>query len=332
MNSYNSLGGYLPLELVDYGSVYHDNAIQLNSGRNCLEVILREKSIRKIFLPYFVCDVVMEPITRLNVQYEFYFLDNNLYPILADTREITHDCSAILYVNYFGLCTTNVQNLTRTYSNCIIDCSQAFFQQHIGGCPTFYSPRKFFGVPDGGQLYLEVEYNEVSLLERDYSVDRMTHLLTRLDSGAERGYKFFQTNERALSQIPVMAMSNLTSRILRSIDFSKHKKMRRKHFEIYHERLGQFNEFSQDLLNSKDTYPMVYPLLNERNSLVREKLLNDKVYTATYWPNVLSALKDSKELLEYNLSSDLLALPVDQNLTTREIGYIIELVLGYYNE
>ena len=33
----NPIGGYFELELNDYGSVYHDKAIAVNSGRNALE-------------------------------------------------------------------------------------------------------------------------------------------------------------------------------------------------------------------------------------------------------------------------------------------------------
>ncbi len=36
MNSRNAIGGYFALELNDFGSVFHDKAIAVNSGRNAL--------------------------------------------------------------------------------------------------------------------------------------------------------------------------------------------------------------------------------------------------------------------------------------------------------
>ena len=36
-----AIGGYFELELNDYGTIFHDNAIALNSARHAFEYILR---------------------------------------------------------------------------------------------------------------------------------------------------------------------------------------------------------------------------------------------------------------------------------------------------
>ena len=53
----SAIGGYFELELDNRGTLYHDDAIALNSGRTSLEYILLHNSYEKVFLPYYTCDV-----------------------------------------------------------------------------------------------------------------------------------------------------------------------------------------------------------------------------------------------------------------------------------
>lgn len=123
-----------------------------------------------------------------------------------------------LYTNYFGFKGTFIQALPQL-SNIIIDNSQAFFSKALPSFDTFYSPRKFFGVPDGGYLFA---YNK-SMLDLEFpqarSYDRFAHLLKRIDLSAEEGYAEFQVNDSKVSDEAIIQMSKLTRRILSSMDY-----------------------------------------------------------------------------------------------------------------
>lgn len=67
-----SIGGYFGLEL-QKKKEYHQNAIRLNTGRNAFEYILRAKNYTKVYLPYYTCDVMLEPINKLNLKYNLNF-------------------------------------------------------------------------------------------------------------------------------------------------------------------------------------------------------------------------------------------------------------------
>lgn len=60
------IGGYFELELPKREE-YHKNVLALNTGRNCLEYILRLRGYKKVFLPYYTCEVILEPFSKLNV-------------------------------------------------------------------------------------------------------------------------------------------------------------------------------------------------------------------------------------------------------------------------
>ena len=68
------IGGYFSLELSQHEE-YHKDAIRLNTGRNCLEYILRAREYKKVYIPYYTCDVVLEPFKKLGIPYEYYHID-----------------------------------------------------------------------------------------------------------------------------------------------------------------------------------------------------------------------------------------------------------------
>jgi len=315
----SAIGGYFELELQDNKSIYHDNAIALNSGRNALEYILRSNNkIIKVFLPYYTCDVLLQPIKRLNLEVAFYRLNEELLPQL----NIIGNNEAIVYVNYFGIMNKKIKKILKKYENLIIDNSQAFFTKPIKNIPTFYSPRKFFGLPDGGFAYTNkiIKNN----LEQDNSLDRITHLLGRIEKGAESFFEVFKENDKKLDNLPLKRMSNLTLRLMKNINFEEVKQRRNKNFALLHNSLKNINELSP-LINIETIMgPMVYPLLCKKGKKLKKLLIKNKIYVATYWPNVYQWV--NKKDWEYYLTDNLIPLPVDQRYGLNEMKKILNIL------
>lgn len=315
-----AIGGYFELEL-PYGNPLHsgENCIELNSGRNCLEYILKAKNYTQIYLPYYTCEAVLEPIDKLKISYEFYDIDDDLEPIF-DYNSI-QDSEVFLYTNYFGIKDDFIKNKLQAISgSLIIDNAQAFFSKPIKNIDTFYSPRKFFGVSDGGILYCNKRLHEN--LEKDESFSRMSHLLKRIDISAENGYKDFGENEACLEHQPIKLMSDLTKRILSGIDYEKIKQQRKSNFEFLHQHLKTANLFKIQL--DTDSVPLVYPFYT-KNTNLKNKLLSDKIYCATYWPNVTEWCDENKN--SYLLSQEITALPIDQRYTEEEMNKILNIIM-----
>ena len=144
------IGGYLGLEL-STKEEYHTCAIKLNSGRNAFRYILEAQNINKIYIPNLICNSIIEPLIELSISYEFYNIDSN-FEINQEIELLKEE--RIFYVNYFGLKSKYLKRLADKYkSNLILDNTQAFFERPLDKIDTIYSPRKFFGVSDGGYLY-----------------------------------------------------------------------------------------------------------------------------------------------------------------------------------
>ncbi|MFO8055376.1 MAG: hypothetical protein R6U19_09485 [Bacteroidales bacterium] len=305
-----SIGGYFELEL-PYEDEYHKNAIHLNTGRNAFEYILRAKGYKKVYLPYYTCNVMLEPIHKLNIKHEFYHIDQTFRPVF-DPGKILHD-EAFVFNNYFGICDKQVKEITGKYKNLIVDNSQAFYSRPISGVDTFYSPRKFFGLPDGAYLYTDTPLNLD--LDQDVSFERCSHLLGRIDTGAEKHYDSFKRNSLALVNQPIKQMSNLTKRLLQSINYENIAQIRKNNFRFLDHALRNKNELT--ITVNEDMVPMVYPFLRSNGNALKKKFIESNIFVATYWPNVLKWCSDSSK--EYHLALNLLNIPVDQRYDSEHI-------------
>ena len=119
-----AIGGYFELELPLYPEL-HAEAIALNSGRFCLEYLLRCRKYNKVYVPYFTCDTAIEPIIKLGMAYEFYHIDK-AYRIIDDIT-LAED-ESLLYTNYWGLQNQYCEKLSAKYGKqLILDYTQEFF-------------------------------------------------------------------------------------------------------------------------------------------------------------------------------------------------------------
>ena len=310
-----SIGGYFELELPQ-GDAYHRKAIALNTGRNCLEYILRVRQYKKVYIPYYTCEVILEPFNKLGIDYSFYHINQSLEIDRPFKIEIDE---ALLYTNYFGLKQHYIASLVGIYGKqLIVDNTQAFFAMPFEGIDTFYSCRKFFGVADGAYLYCDKALDQE--LEQDQSWQRMDYLLKRIDLSPEEGYGDFQVREQKLINQPIMLMSNLTKRIMSSIDYTMVAKKRRDNYKQLQSALGQSNRLKKPL--AYDDVPMVYPYLTDHSNL-HKRLINYNIYIAQFWPNVLKWCTPFD--LGYNLTQCLLPLPIDQRYGKEDMEKILEL-------
>lgn len=315
------IGGYFELELPRSNDIFiHASGVMVNSGRHALEYILSSigRDIRKLFLPYYTCEVIWEPIKRLGIPYEFYHVDI-AFEISDDI--VLAESEYLIANNYYGIKDKYISKLADRYGDqLIVDNAQAWYAPEIPGVNSFYSPRKFFGLPDGGVAFTQFPY-DISL-EKGFSSSRCNHLFRRIDYGASAGYGDFQNNSTALSKEGLTSMSDLTFRMLSSIDFKEAQRIRLDNYRFLSSYLDQSNGIS---LPEMDSFacPMVYPYYTEDTGL-RKRLIENKIFVATYWPNVLVDCPEHS--VEYELTKNVLPLPIDQRYTEDDMTCILNII------
>jgi len=312
------IGGYFELELRK-SNEYYNELIKLNSGRSAFKYILKTKKPNKVYIPNYICDSVIEPLKELSVTYEFYNIDKN-FEIVQDIELQEHEI--IFYVNYFALKSEYIKSLADKYNDkLIVDNAQAFFEKPLKNIDTIYSPRKFFGVSDGGYLSTNKFLDED--LEQDESYDNSIQLLGRVDKNASSFYDDYQKAEQRLINQPVKQMSKLTQKILSSIDYEDVMKKRRENFEYLQEALRDDNAL--DVTVSSQTVPFVYPL--HRGGYcddLRDHLIANKIYVAKYWNEVNNRKKASD--VEKKFVEQIIPLPCDQRYDLNDMKRIVNVV------
>lgn len=228
----------------------------------------------------------------------------------------------LLYTNYFGLKDKYIKYLSVLYgSQLIVDNSQAFFAEPVNVAGVFYSPRKFIGISDGGIVYCRGN-SCIESIAKDISYNRFSHLLKRIDVNPQEGYSDFRMNSQSLSGQPIKIMSDLSRRILTSVNYKNVKSRRRKNYGILNKYLGNTNQLHfGDLTNI--ACPMVYPYLLDDLTL-KQKLIDNSIFVATYWPNVMQWCKQGD--WEYELAQKTCFLPIDQRYGEEEMNKIIETI------
>ena len=311
----NEIGGYLEMEHF-HGDILHGNAIALNCGRNALAYIILAKKIKRIVLPYYMCDSVIDTCVKLGVAIRYYHIRDDFLP--ADVIDIGSD-EWLYMVDYYGqIQNIDIQRVYKRNHNLILDNAQAYFKKPLEGVDTIYTCRKFFGVADGAFVYTDTTLKNE--LKKDKSYGRMNHLLGRFEVNASEFYDENRENNNQFKNAPIMMMSNLTMNLLHAIDYEQVKEARTRNFERIDQRLCGINRLKVRMTEG----PFAYPLLLENGAMIRKKLIANKIYVPTLWPNVLHMM--SEESLEYHYVNDLLPLPCDQRYGLEEMDYICDLV------
>lgn len=307
-------GGYIELDTYRL-PMLHNGAKALNCGRNCLAYLIKARNIKKLLLPYFMCDSVFDLCRKYSVELRFYHINEKFMP-----EQIQLEDDEWLYVmNYYGQLTQDyLCGLKKEYDRVIIDNAQAYFDEPIENTDTLYTCRKFFGVADGAFLYTDVNLNEDIPL--DESFDRMHFLLGRYERSASEFYSEYSMNNHMFADEPIKQMSKLTENLLHGIDYTYVKQRRTQNFKAYNEMLGNINQL--ELREAEGAF--AYPLMVSNGAALRKALQQKKIYIPTLWPNVLN--ETETDSTEYRMVDNILPLPCDQRYDINDIKYIADTI------
>lgn len=311
------IGGYIEYEY-NHGKMLHEDAIKLNCGRRAFSYLIKSRNIKKIWMPRFTCSSVIEPCIKEKIEYQLYSVGIDFLP--NDTAISSEDW--VYIINYYGQITNDkIIVLKKKYPKLIIDNTQAYFQMPVNGVDTFYTCRKFFGVTDGAVLYTASAVD--TELDIDESYTRMTYILGRFERSASEFYSLYDSNNSLFNNEPIKRMSRLTENILKGLDYDRIKEVRTQNFKYLHSHLEELNKL--DLIVPEGAF--MYPLYIDNGHNIRRKLIEKKIYIPTLWPDTYDYCNSDD--LEYDMTKNILPLPVDQRYGKNDMDYIVQKVEKY---
>ena len=297
------IGGYFELEIPRGKTL--EPALTFQSARAAIASLCLQTDVSRAWLPSFLCNTVADELQRVGIEVARYELQSDLAP---EPELTVHTDEAALIVNYFGVCRAQVENgLNQLPSHrCIVDNSQAYGEPPSDCLGTVYSCRKFFGVPDGGLLMTNQDVTEPTDLD-NHSITRCEHLLRRLDREPEESLAAYRDAEHSLVGARHRRMSRLTRRLLAGIDYQTAYARRRDNFRAMNSLLGTVNNLHFN--DSVPTSPLTYPLLlNDGAADLRAALIDHRVFSPIYWPELL----DSGRCQAAALAAKTVHIPIDQ--------------------
>lgn len=318
---HDEIGGYFELEFS--GRHYlHEDALALNSGRNCLKLLVELRDVRRIWIPDYICDAVTTACQQSNIEIVQYEIGEDFLPThITDFSEGDY----LYLVDYFGqLSNFSIDQFYGLSSGrLIVDAAQSYYREYREDVDVIYTCRKFFGVPDGSFLRLRnAEEFDAKKLKLDSSSTRMDHLIGRLELSASCFYNSYQKNEEMFYSLPVRRMSAITQCLLSGIDYKRAKETREENFTFLDDVLRDINKISVRFSVAPYAYPFM--LSRKDSDIVRQQLIDNKVYVPTLWPNVIRDISDDKIAFEYARS--LIPLPIDQRYDKEDMKTILNLI------
>ncbi len=308
------IGGYIELDTFR-GKMLYENAKHLNCGRTALMYLIESRNIRKLWLPYFLCNSVSDVCKKCGIEIKYYHIGYDFR--IEDIK--MYDDEWLYTVNYYGqLSDEYILSLKEKYNNVILDNAQAYFALPLKNIDTIYTCRKFFGVPDGAVLYTDSDIKRT--LPVDESFERIHYILGRYERTAGEFYKESSDNNAFFKNEPIKQMSKLTENILHGVDYDYIKKCRTENFAYLNEQFSRINML--DVKNIEGAF--MYPLMVQNAGDIRKKLAEKKIFIPVLWPNVLKEIPEN--LIEYRLADGILPLPCDQRYNIDDMKYIFDML------
>lgn len=129
----------------------HPPLFKFKYARESFRYLIQTFKIERIYLPYYLCDVMRHSAVEAGAKPIFYHIDDNFMP-----AENFPENEFILYPNYFGVCDKNIEKLVNIYPKLIVDNAHSFYSKP-SGFACFNSERKFHPERINSYLWIKKE-------------------------------------------------------------------------------------------------------------------------------------------------------------------------------
>lgn len=317
-----AIGGFLPLEcgsgkeadgVLSLWGVAEHNAWMFANARSALAHLIQATDVRRLLLPAFICPELAQAASQ-DVSVGYYPLNARLSPNVDALFSLLRPGDCVVGVDYFGrqpepdFCAFVADRNDILW---VEDRAQALLPaQEPWTNWVLYSPRKLFGVPDGGILVCLDEDVAPTAYSEECAEDRVLPRVLRRDDTLERDnalwYAAYQDVEAGMT-VSCEALSATTHQILSNMDTEPVIRCRKHNFNSLAESLPDIAFFTGE---AEDFVPFGFPVRVRERDRVWKALSDRRIFAARYWPHLPSDPAMFPEA--HALSGELLLLPCDQ--------------------
>jgi len=292
---------------------FNENIYYTDSGRSSLRVFLRNFQNKKILLPDFLCEVVVNILESENIKYEFYHINEDLS---MDENTIKNKNFDVLYIiNYFG----KLQNLSLNLDDKIVIEDNVFFYQFenrgFKNWFGFNSYRKISELADGSLIKTNLDIilnknNSNEFSDFKYKAKYKKFKFIYKKEGNEEEYlNLFNKGEKYLDESKNIGnISDKSIYLLSLFDYRKSQNIRKKRFDILYKEFGNF-------CINKDVKEYSFFVIKIQNrDIFRKELFKKKIFLPVHWP---------KSSIDNILYDEIISLPLFENYNDVEFRYLV---------
>jgi len=308
-------------------------AVLLAYARCGLRVLVERLQSGRIWMPSYLCGVLVDALGALRARVRFYPVNFDLKITDRVWLEEVRPGDLAVLISYFGFpCDKECATLLKESGAWVLeDACQALLSERVGRQSDFvlFSPRKFLGVPDGGILVVQAEVDfgdlviepppaawwlktlEAAVLRREFD----------LHGGERRWFELFRETDTTCP-IGAYAMSELSRLLLeQAFDYEVIGRRRRENYRVLLDELGEFAVF-QSL--PEGVVPLGFPMRHAERDRLRQALFQKQIYPCLHWE--IRGYVPESFAESHRLASQIMTLPCDQRYDSEDMRRMAALV------
>jgi dTDP-4-amino-4,6-dideoxygalactose transaminase len=333
-----SIGGFFPLEmpngfagnsnLVSVASVWYSRKpnFHFSSARGAILALKNQLESKTIWLPEIYCDV----FDALSFIRYYELVEDSFDPAFSTESYEIEENDLVIVVDYFGVEPSNeFISFTKSRSDVhwVQDATQSLSPRLFWGDFTIFSPRKLFGVMDGGIVVANsnmIQNNDdypklIPIHDAKSHIAAIGKALDLRGQFADVWYKINLEEERDLV-LEICKSSKLTSWQIGHFDHEEMSRKRINNFRILEKSLHEIA--LPGLAFSEQSVPFGFPISVSHRDLIQSELAKQGIYCAVHWKN--SNLKKSDRQIRHEDSQ--LTLPCDHRYDDHDMDRLVTAV------
>lgn len=299
-------------EMMDYSFAF--------SGRTAIETVIRNENIRKVLMPSYCCDSMIEPFRKHGIDIAFYSV-NYVDELCVDVN-IQDDVDCFFWCNYFGYKNSFPQlgDYVARGGIVIEDITHSLlseYQYHIESDYIVASIRKWVPVLCGGYVgskkkNLRIKPTRIptedfiSVKEKAMK-DKGAYLNGDADIDKAKFLSAYgRVNNWLGENYSDMTIDSFSNKIVKTVEENKIKQQRIKNAQILYDGLKEQEEVSLLFPYEALDCPLFVPVIiaNNKRDLVQKKLTENNVYCPVHWPRPDANCESNLYDLEISLICD----------------------------
>ena len=321
------------------------NAIFFSLCREALLVVAikyRETN-RKVLLPAYTCQTVLDPFQQEGWTIEYYNIKPNLRIDTFDLKDKYYNFKPSICVAHPFYGADLNQKELEVFSElknkgCVLveDLTQCIFSEQYNQVFDYFlgSYRKWFAIPDGAFLLGNTSFEE-NLAENENFVQSMSDAMYLRGVFHKTGDANVKEVSRRIGNIAISqisgniiphAMSAFSKTLLSRIDIEETKKKRLSNYLFLYENL-QDSRYCTPVERSIDELtcaPLFFPVYVDDRMSFQKKLVDQEVFAPILWPVHTESLLINNSIK--NIYDKILMLPIDQRYERSDMERMINVI------